>query len=116
MRERPCSAGDAAWCDGSERDVEVCNDNPCYDWTVKDRIFLSYFQIYNFKNQNAMKKNLKRVGQDGLPGPNVQNLAEKAKKSETDFAKILTMHAKDLITRLKAVTKWSARQTFVLRS
>ena len=115
MRERPCSAGDAAWCDGSERDVEVCNDNPCYDWTVKDRIFLTTFKFIFLKNKIYLK-NLKRAGQDGLPGPNVQNLAETAKKSETDFAKILTMHAKDLITRLKIVTKWSARQTFALRS
>ena len=59
MRERPCSAGDAAWCDGSERDVEVCNDNPCYDWTVKDRIFFNYFQIYIFKKQNLFKKSEK---------------------------------------------------------
>ena len=59
---------------------------------------------------------MKRAGQDGLPGPNVQNLVKKAKKSETDFAKILTMHAKDLITRLKIVTKWSVRQIFALRN
>lgn len=38
MRERPCSEGDAGLCDGSERDMEVCNDQPCYDWTVKARI------------------------------------------------------------------------------
>ena len=28
MRERPCSEGDAGLCDGSERDMEVCNDQP----------------------------------------------------------------------------------------
>ena len=77
--------------------------------------FLTTFKFIFLKNKIYLK-NLKRAGQDGLPGPNVQNLAETAKKSETDFAKILTMHAKDLITRLKIVTKWSARQTFALRN
>ena len=34
-RERECSAGTAALCDGSERDMQVCNDEPCYDWPNK---------------------------------------------------------------------------------
>ena len=35
IRERACSEGDAGWCDGSERDVQVCNDAPCYEWPEK---------------------------------------------------------------------------------
>ena len=35
-RERECSAGTAALCDGSERDMQACNDQPCYDWPNKD--------------------------------------------------------------------------------
>ena len=35
IRERECSEGDAGWCDGSERDVQVCNDGPCYEWPEK---------------------------------------------------------------------------------
>ena len=34
-RERTCSAGSAGLCDGSERDMQVCNDEPCYDWPNK---------------------------------------------------------------------------------
>ena len=34
-RERECSAGTAALCDGSERDMQACNDQPCYDWPNK---------------------------------------------------------------------------------
>ena len=35
MRERECSAGSSALCDGSGRDMEVCNDQPCYQWPNK---------------------------------------------------------------------------------
>ena len=35
VRERACSAGTPALCDGSERDMEVCNQDVCYDWTTK---------------------------------------------------------------------------------
>ena len=35
VRERTCTAGTAALCDGSERDMEVCNQDVCYDWTNK---------------------------------------------------------------------------------
>ena len=35
IRERPCSEGDAGLCDGSERDVQVCNLDPCYQWPEK---------------------------------------------------------------------------------
>ena len=35
VRERACSSGTAALCDGSERDMEVCNQDVCYDWTTK---------------------------------------------------------------------------------
>ena len=35
IRERDCSEGDAGLCDGSERDVQVCNLEPCYEWPEK---------------------------------------------------------------------------------
>ena len=35
VRERACSSGTPALCDGSERDMEVCNQDICYDWTIK---------------------------------------------------------------------------------
>ena len=35
VRERACSSDTAALCDGSERDMEVCNQDLCYDWTTK---------------------------------------------------------------------------------
>ena len=35
VRERACSSGTPALCDGSERDMEVCNQDICYDWTTK---------------------------------------------------------------------------------
>ena len=35
IRERQCDGGDNGLCDGSERDMQVCNQDPCYDWPVK---------------------------------------------------------------------------------
>ena len=35
VRERACTSGTPALCDGSERDMEVCNQDVCYDWTTK---------------------------------------------------------------------------------
>ena len=35
IRERSCSEGDAGLCDGSERDMQTCNLEPCYEWPEK---------------------------------------------------------------------------------
>ena len=55
--------------------------------------------------ENKIKIIQKRAGQDGLYGLNVQTPVEKVKKSASDFAKTMTIHAKDLIMRLNFATK-----------
>ena len=35
--------------DGSERDMEVCNDQPCYDWTVKEWFYFERkWQLFSY--------------------------------------------------------------------